>query len=188
MCCLWRGQKSLQYKKWGVQSLSCVQLFATLWTTPSVLTISQSLHKFISIESMKSSNHLVICQPFSSCLQSCPKSGSSPMSQPLASGGQSIGASGSASVLSTNIRVGTRISFKVDWFGLLSVQGTPKSLLQHHSSKASILQCSAFFSFFFFQFLFYFTLTFICDCRKSHSFDSMDLGQKSDVSAFQYAV
>ena len=120
---------------------------STLWTTTSVLTISQSLHKFISIESMKSSNHLVICQPFSSYLQSCPKSGSSLMSQLLASGGQSIRASGSASVLSTNIRVGTRISFKVDWFDLLSVQGTPKSLLQHHSSKASIFQCSAFFFF-----------------------------------------
>ena len=120
---------------------------STLWTTTSVLTISQSLHKFISIESMKSSNHLVICQPFSSYLQSCPKSGSSLMSQLLASGGQSIRASGSASVLSTNIRVGTRISFKVDWFDLLSVQGTPKSLLQHHSSKASIFQCLAFFFF-----------------------------------------
>ena len=63
------------------------------------------------------------------------------MSQLFASGGQSIG----ASVLSINIRVGTRISFRVDWFDLLSVQGTPKSLLQHHSSEASILRCSAFF-------------------------------------------
>ena len=88
-----------------------------------------------------SSNHLVLCWPFSSCLQSCPKSGSSLMSQLFASGGQSIG----ASVLSINIRVGTRISFRVDWFDLLSVQGTPKSLLQHHSSEASILRCSAFF-------------------------------------------
>ena len=88
-----------------------------------------------------SSNHLVLCWPFSSCLQSCPKSGSSLMSQLFASGGQSIG----ASVLSINIRVGTRISFRVDWFDLLSVQGTPKSLLQHHSSEASILRCSTFF-------------------------------------------
>ena len=148
-CAVLKRKKSLQYKKWGVQSLSCVQLFATLWTAahqaPLSFTISQSLLKFNSIESMMSSNHLVICWPFGSCLQSCPKSGSSLMSQPLASGGQSIGASGSASVLSTNIRVGTRISFRVDWFDLLSVQETPKSLLQHHSSKASILRHSAFF-------------------------------------------
>jgi len=149
MCCLWRWRKSLQGEKWGVQSFSCVRLFATLWTAahqpPLSFTISQSLLKFISIESMMSSNHLVLCWPFSSCLQSCPKSGSSLISQLLASGGQSIGASGSASVLSINIMVGTRISFRVDWFDLLSVQGTPTSLLQHHSSKASILRCSAFF-------------------------------------------
>ena len=52
------------------------------------------------------------------------------MSQLFASGGQSIGASGSASVLSINIMVGTRISFRVDWFDLLAVQGTLTSLLQ----------------------------------------------------------
>ena len=108
MCCLWRWRKSLQGKKWGIQSFSCVQLFATLWTAahqpPLSFTISQSLLKFISIESMMSSNHLVLCWPFSSCLQSCPKSGSSLMSQLFASGGQSIGASGSASVLSVSIQ------------------------------------------------------------------------------------
>ena len=59
------------------------------------------------------------------------------MSQFFASGGKSIGASATASVLP--------ISFRIDWFDLLSVQGTLKSLLQHHSSNASILQCSAFF-------------------------------------------
>ena len=76
--------------------------------------------------------------PFSSCLQSCPASGSFPMSRLFASGGQSIGLSASASVLPIKIQ---------DWFplgltDLLAVQGTLKSLLQHHSSKASILQCS----------------------------------------------
>ena len=80
--------------------------------------------------------------PFSSCLQSFPAWGSFPMSQFFASGGQSIGASALASVLPMNIQ---------DWFplgltGLTSLQSKGlKSLLQHHSSKASILQCSAFF-------------------------------------------
>ena len=82
--------------------------------------------------------------PFSSHLQSFPASGSFQMSQFLASDGQSIGVSASASVLPMNIQ---------DWFLLgwtgwisLAVQGTLKSLLQHHSSKASILWRSAFFT------------------------------------------
>ena len=79
---------------------------------------------------------------FSFCLQSSPTSGSFPMSQFFTSGGQSIGASGSASVLPMNTQ--DLISFRIDWFDLLAVQGTLKSLLQHHSSKASILQRSAF--------------------------------------------
>ena len=77
--------------------------------------------------------------PFSSCLQSFPESGSFPKSRFFSSGGQSIGASaifGEYSGL---------ISFRIDWFDLLVVQGILKSLLQHHRSKASILQCSAFF-------------------------------------------
>ena len=81
--------------------------------------------------------------PFSSCLRSFPASGSFPMSQLFSSGGQTIEASTSTSVLPMNI---------LDWFPLgltglisLAVQGTLKSLLQHHSSKASVLRCSAFF-------------------------------------------
>jgi len=74
--------------------------------------------------------------PFSSYLQSFPASGSFQMSQFFTSGGQSFGVSPSASVL---------ISFRMDWLDLFAVQGARKSLLQHHSSKASILQCSAFF-------------------------------------------
>ena len=61
------------------------------------------------------------------------------MSQFFTSGGQSIGTS--VSVLPMNIQ---DISFRMDWLDLLAVQGTLKSLLQHHSSKASILPCSAF--------------------------------------------
>ena len=66
------------------------------------------------------------------------------------------------------------ISFKIDWFALLAIQGTLKNLLQHHSSKASILQCSAFF-----------VVQHICTWLwKNHSFDYMDLCWQSDVSVF----
>ena len=76
--------------------------------------------------------------PFSSCLQSFSESGPFPMSQFFSSGGQSIGTSAS------NEHSGP-ISFRIDWLDRLAVQGTLKSLLQHHSSKAAILQHSAFF-------------------------------------------
>ena len=74
--------------------------------------------------------------PFSSCPQSLPASGSFPMSQLFTCGGQSIGISASASVLPMNTQ---------DWspLDLLAVQGTLKSLLQHHSLKASNFRCSA---------------------------------------------
>ena len=78
--------------------------------------------------------------PFSSCLQSFPASGSFQMSQSFESGGQSIGASASASNEYSGL-----ISFRMHWLDLLVVQGTLKSLPQHHSSKVSILWCLAFF-------------------------------------------
>ena len=81
--------------------------------------------------------------PFSSRLQSFPKSGSFQMSQFVKSGGQSIG-SFSFSISPSNEYSGL-ISFRIDWLDLLAVQGTLKSLLQNHSSKASILRRSAFF-------------------------------------------
>ena len=100
----------------------------------------QSLLKLMSIESVMPSNHLILCFPFSSCPQSFSASGSFPMSQFFTSGGQSIGASASASVLPMNIQDSFRmISFRMDWFNLFAVQGTLKSVLQHYSSKASIL-------------------------------------------------
>ena len=80
---------------------------------------------------------------FSSCLQSFPASGSFQMSQLFASGGQSIGVSASTSVLPTN----TQDWSPLEWTGWISLQSRGlSSLLQHHSSKASILQHSAFFS------------------------------------------
>ena len=80
--------------------------------------------------------------PFSSHPQSFPASGFFPVSQFFASGGQSIGVSASAWVLPMNIQDWFPLGYQ---FHLLAVQGTVKSLLQHHSSKASVLQCSAFF-------------------------------------------
>ena len=77
--------------------------------------------------------------PFSSRLQSFPESGSLPMSQFFTSGGK-----WSFSISPSNEYSGL-ISFRIDWFDLLAVQGTLKSLLQHHSSKASVLWQSAFF-------------------------------------------
>ena len=84
--------------------------------------------------------------PFSSRLQSFPASGSFPMSQLFASGCQNIGVSASLKlhISPTNEHPGL-ISFRMDWLDLLAVQGTLKSLLQNHSSKASVLLCSAFF-------------------------------------------
>ena len=81
--------------------------------------------------------------PFSSCPQSFPASGSFQLSQLSPSGGQSIGVSASTSVLPMNVQN----LFPLEWTGYISlqVQGMLKSLLQHHSSKASVLQCSAFF-------------------------------------------
>ena len=82
--------------------------------------------------------------PFSSCPQSLPASESFPMSQLFTWGGQSTGVSASASFLPKNTQ--GWISSRMDWLDLLAIQGTLKSLLQHHSSKASILRRTAFFT------------------------------------------
>ena len=125
-----------------VQSLSRVWLFATPWTAAHQaslsFTISWSLLKLISIESAIPSNHLILHRPFSSCLQSFPALRSFPLTRLFASGDQSIGTSASASVLPMSIQ-GWLIYFRIDWFDLFADQGTLKSLVQHHSSKASIL-------------------------------------------------
>ena len=81
--------------------------------------------------------------PISSCPQSLQASASFPVSQLFASGGQSIG-SFSFSISPSIEHLGL-IYFRMDWLDLLAVQGALKSLLQHHSSKASIFRCSAFF-------------------------------------------
>ena len=92
----------------SVQSLSHVQLFATPWTAAYQASLSiansQSLLKFMSIESVMPSNHLILYHPLLLQLQSFPASGSFQMSQFFASGGQSIGVSALASVLPMNIQ------------------------------------------------------------------------------------
>ena len=132
----------------SVQLLSCVQLFATPWATVRQdslsITSSRSLLKFMSIVLVMLSNHLVLCHPLLLLPSIFP----------------SIRVFSNESVLhiqwpkywsfSFNISPSNEysglISFRIDWFDLLSVQGTLKSLLQHHSSKASILRHSAFFT------------------------------------------
>ena len=104
------------------------------------ITNSRSLFKLMSIELVMPSSHLILCGPLLPNLRSLPASGFFQMSQFFASGGQSIGVSASPPVLPMNM-----ISFRMGWFDLLAVQETLKSLLQHHRSKASILQHSAFF-------------------------------------------
>ena len=106
------------------------------------ITNSQSLLKLMYIKLVMPSSHLILCHPFSSCFQSFPALGSFPMSHFVTSGGQSIGVSFS---ISPSNEYSGLISFRIDWLDLLAVQGTLKSLLQHHHSKASILRCSAFF-------------------------------------------
>ena len=130
-----------------VQLLSCVQLFVTPWTAACQaslsITNSQSLLKLISILSVMPSNHLILCHPLhllpsifpsirvfsneSALLIRWPKYWSLNFS---------ISASNEYSGL---------ISFRMDWLDLLAVQGSLKSLPQHHSSKASILRRLAFF-------------------------------------------
>ena len=107
----------------SVQSLSHVQLFATLWMAARQeslsITNSRSWLKLISIESVMPSNHLILCRPFLFCLQSFPASESFPMSQLFASGGQSIGGSASTSVLSMNNQSGFPLGF-IGFISLLS--------------------------------------------------------------------
>ena len=131
----------------SVQSLSHVWLFETPWTTARqasmFITSSQSLSQLMAIESVMPSNHLILCCPllllpsiflsirvFSNESALCirwPKYWSF-----------------SFNISPSNEHPGL-ISFRMNWLDLLAVQGTLKSILQHHRSKASILQCSAFF-------------------------------------------
>ena len=94
----------------------------------------------MSVESMMPSNHLILCCPLLLLPSIFSRSGSFQKNQFFKSGGQSIQVSASPSNEYSGL-----ISFRMDWLDLLAVQGTLKNLLQHCSSKASILWCSAFF-------------------------------------------
>ena len=136
-------------------------------------TISQSLLKLMSIELVMPSRHLILCHPLLLLPSVFP----------------SVRVFSSESALHMrwpkywSFRISPLneysefISFKIDWFDLLAVQGTLKNLLQHHSSKASILWCSGL--------LYSPTLTSVHDCWKNHSLDYMHLCQHSDVSAWE---
>ena len=112
-------------------------LLASLW-----FTISCSLLKLMSTESVMPSNHLVLCHPILLLHSGFPRSGSFPISWLFASSGQTFELQLQHQPFSECLGL---ISFRIHWFDLLAVQETLKSLLQHHSSKVSILWHSAFF-------------------------------------------
>ena len=135
--------------------------------------ISWSLQKLMSIELVIPYNHLILCRPlllppsiFSSIRDFSSESALRIRSPKYWSFSFSISPSNDYSRL---------ISFRMDWLDLLAVQETLESLLQHHSSKALILWCSAFFN--------GLTLISIHDCWKNHSFHCRDLCRPSNVSA-----
>ena len=131
----------------SIQSLSLVRLFVTPWTAAHQaslsITNSQSSPRLISIESVMPSNQLILCHPLLFLPSVFP-------SIRIFSSGSLLHVrwpkywSFSFSISLSNEHSGL-ISFRMDWLDLLAVQGTLKSLLQHHSSKASVLHCSAFF-------------------------------------------
>ena len=147
-----KGNREVDIKGWvgvisSVQSLSPVRLFATPWTAACQaslsITKSRSLPKPMSIESVMPSNHLILCRPL--------------LLLPSVFPSIMVFANESALhirwpkywIFSFNISPYNEypglISFRMDWLDLLAVQGIFKSLLQYHSSKASILRHSAFF-------------------------------------------
>ena len=130
------------------QSLSCAQLSATPWTAARQVSLSitnsWSLLKLMSIQLVMPSNHLILCCPLLLLPPIFPRirvfsnESALPIRWPKYW-------SFSFSIIPSKEIPGL-ISFRMDWLHLLVVQGTLKSLLQHHSSKASILRCSAFFT------------------------------------------
>ena len=131
-----------------VQSLSCVWLFVTPWTTARQaslsITNSRSLLNLMSIELVMPSSHLILCCPLLLLPQIPPSIRVFSNESTLRMRWPKYW-SFSFSISPSNEHPGL-ISLRMDWLDLLAVQGTLKSLLQHHSSKASIFQHSAFFT------------------------------------------
>ena len=131
----------------SVQLLSCIRVFVIPWTAARQaslsITNSRNLLKLMFVESVMPSNHLILCHPLllpPSIFPSIRVFSNELVLQIRWPKFWSF----SFSISPSNEYLGL-ISFRMDWLDLLAVQGTLKSLLQHHSSKASILQCSAFF-------------------------------------------
>ena len=189
-----------------VQLLRCVWLIEISRTAARQaslsITNSQILLKLMSIKSVIPSNRLILCHPLFLLPSIFPASESFPVNQLFASGGKILELQFQYQSFQWIFRL---ISFRIYWFDLLAVQGTLKSLLQHHCSKASILQCSAFFmvqlshlcvcaSLLSCVWLFVTSWTVACqaplfmgilhDYWKNHSFDYMDFCWQSDVSDF----
>ena len=122
----YRQGRSINGQFSSVQSLSRVWLFATPWTTARQASLSvtncRSLSKRMSIESVMPSNHLILCHP--------------PLLLPSIFPSLRVFSNESALHISEHPGL---ISFRMDWLDLLAVQGTLKSLLQHHRSKASVV-------------------------------------------------
>ena len=152
------------YQFSSVQSLSHVRLFETPWTAACQvflsITNSWRLPKIMSIELVMPSNHLILCYPLLLLPSICPSIRVFSNESALCIRWPKYW-SFSFNISTSNEDPGL-ISFRMDYLDILAVQGTLKSLLQHHSSKASILQCSAFFIV---------QLTSIQDHWKNHSFD-----------------
>ena len=131
----------------SVQSLSHVQFFTTPWITARqaslAITNSQSLLRLMSIESVMPSNHLLLCHSLLLLPSAFPSIRVFSNESALRIRWPKYG-SFSFRISPSSEHPGL-ISFRIDWLDLLAVQGTLKSLLQHHSWKASILQCSAFY-------------------------------------------
>ena len=127
-----------------VWSLGRVRLFATPWAAahqaPLSFIVSWNLLKFMSIELVMLSSHLILCHPLLLLPSICPSIRVSSDELALCIRCPKYW---SFSISPSNEYSGL-ISFRIDWFDLLAIQGTLKSLLQHHSSEASILWCSAF--------------------------------------------
>ena len=134
------------YWNQSVQLLSRVRLFATPWIAACQaslsITNSQNLHKLMSIESVTSSSRLILCRPLL-LLPPIPPSIRVFSSESTLRMRWPKYWSFSFSISPSNEHPG--LIFTMDWLDLLAVQGTLKSLLQHHSSNATILWCSAFF-------------------------------------------
>ena len=141
-----QSQKWMEMLFSSVQSLSCVRLFVTPWIAARQaslsITNSRSLPKLMSIESVMPSSHLILCCPLL-LLPPIPPSIRVFSNEPTLHMRWPKYWSFSLSISPSNEHTGL-VSFRMDWLDLLAVQGTLKSLLQHHTSKASVLWCSAF--------------------------------------------